>query len=119
MMVETLAEAKAALQAEGLHVSSYVPHGLWIAGSLVDSGDGIHLSHDACVLMEEAERVVAGFPADGMLAYEVPGSLSDLVALILAVYHDHRRNGGDFKDAVKRRVANPEQYLTGRSPAPV
>src|SRR5476651_950628 len=83
---ETLLDAKATLEAHALHVSPNNEHSLWIANSLTDTGDGMFLSHDACHLSRCEDHWVAGFPAAGMRVYEVPGTLSEGVSLILAVY---------------------------------
>lgn len=61
--------------------------------------------------------MVAVFPAAGLLSYEVPGDLRDLVPLIRGVYANHRRYGGPFKDAFARSVPDSESYLVGRLPA--
>jgi hypothetical protein len=118
MLVTTL-DAKAKLEAEGLHVSGNNPHSLWIAATLQDMGAGIKLSNDACSLTWTSSRWVAVFPAEGLLTYEIPGSLSELVSLITAVYADYRQVGGALKDAIKRAVPDVEQFLVGHSPAQV
>ncbi len=118
-MLENTLDAKAKLEAEGLHVSCNNAHSLWIAGTARDLGPGIKLSDDACSLIGNSSGWVAIFPAAGLLTYEVPGSLSDLVSVITAVYAHYRRKGGPFNDAVKQVVIDAEQYLIGRSPAPV
>jgi hypothetical protein len=118
-MLETTLEAKAKLEAEGLHVSCNNPHSLWIAATVRDMGSGIKLSNDACSLTWNAGRWVAIFPADGLLTYEVPGSLPELVSLVSAVYANYRQAGGQLKDAFKRVVSDAEQFRSGRSPAPV
>jgi hypothetical protein len=117
-MLTTL-DAKAKLEAEGLHVSCNNPHSLWIAATVRDAGAGIKLSHDACSLTWNSSRWVAIFPAEGLLTYEVPGSLSELVFLIVAVYANYRQAGGQLKDAFQRVVSDAEQFRIGRSPAPV
>src|SRR4051794_19997186 len=116
MLVTTL-DAKAKLEAEGLHVSCNNAHSLWIAATVRDMGAGIKLSNDACSLIWNTGRWVAVFPAEGLLTYEVPGSLSELVSLITAVYADYRRAGEPLKDAFKRVMTDAEQYLVGHSPA--
>ncbi len=116
MLVTTL-DAKVALEAEGLHVFSNNPHSLWIAATVRELEGDIKLSDDACSLIWSSERWVAVFPADGFVTYEVPGTLSDLVSLVLTVYHQHRLAGGSLKDAVPQVVLDSEQYLVGRSPA--
>ena len=118
MLVTTL-DAKAKLEAEGFHVSCNNPHSLWIAATVRDMGAGIKLSNDACSLSWNSSRWVAVFPADGLLTYEVPGSLSELVSLITAIYADYRQAGGSLKDAVGRVVVDAEQFLVGRSPTHV
>jgi hypothetical protein len=118
VLVTTL-DAKAKLEAEGLHVSCNNPNSLWIAATVRDMGEGIRASDDACSLIWDSSRWVAVFPAEGLLTFEVPGSLSELVSLIIAVYAHCRRTGGSVKDAIRQIVTDPEQYLIGRSPAHV
>jgi hypothetical protein len=118
-MLETTLDAKEKLEAEGLHVSCNNTHSLWIAATARDLGEGIKLSDDACSLIGNSSRWVAVFPAEGLLTYEVPGSLSELISVITAVYAHYRRKGGPFNDAVKKVVIDADQYLTGRSPMPV
>jgi hypothetical protein len=118
-MLETTLDAKAKLEEEGLYVSCNNANSLWIAGTLRDMGEGIKLSDDACSLMANSGRWVAVFPAEGLLNYEVAGSLSEVVSLITAVYSYYRRRGGSFNGAVKQVLTDADQYLVGRSPAPV
>jgi hypothetical protein len=56
-------------------------------------------------------------PTMGMEQYHVPGTLADGVALalVLASYQDHRKNGAPFHDACKRVLGDADRYLTGRS----
>jgi hypothetical protein len=117
--LETILDAKTKLDEEGLHVSHNNPQSLWIAATVRDRGSGIKLSNDACSLTWNSSRWMAVFPAEGLLTYEVPGSLSELVALIKAIYADYRQVGGSLADAVKRVLPDVEQYLSGRSPAHV
>ncbi len=118
-MLETTLDAKAALEADGLYVSCNNAHSLWIAATVRDVEDGIKLSDDACSLVGKLNRWVAVFPAEGLLTYEVPGSLSELVALITAVYAHYRQSGGPFNRALRQVLTDPQHYLVGRSPAPV
>ena len=111
-MLLTLHDARAKLEAEGLHVSGNVPNGLFIAATLRDAADGIRLSNDACSLMWNSSRWVAIFPREGLVNYEVPGSLAELVPLITAVYANYRETGGPLKDAFKRVVPEAEQFLS-------
>src|SRR5438105_7516058 len=99
-MMTTILDAKAELEAAGLHVSCNNPHSLWIAANVRDAGDGIKLSDDACSLLWDKNRWVAVFPAEGLLTSEVPGTLPELVSLILTVYKQFRQAVGQFKDAV-------------------
>jgi hypothetical protein len=116
-MVGTALDAKAKLEAEGLHVSCNNADSLWIAATVRDGGDRIGLSDDACSLIWNSGRWVAVFPAEGLLTYEVPGSLPELVSVITAVYAHYRQTGTPFKHAVKQVVTGVEQYLVARSPA--
>lgn len=118
-MLVTALDAKAQLEAEGLHVSCNNAHSLWIAATVRDAGDGVKLSADACSLIWNSGRWVAVFPAEGLRTYEVPGTLSELVALITAVYNHYRQAGGPLKQAFKQVVSDPEQYLAGRPMARV
>jgi hypothetical protein len=118
-MMITALEAKAKLEAEGLHVSCNNAHSLWIAATLRDAGEEIKLSEDACSLIWDSGRWVAVFPAEGLRTYEVPGTLSELVALITAVYDHYRQAGGPLKQAFRQVVSGSEQYLAGRPMARV
>jgi hypothetical protein len=118
-MLESSLDAKVKLEAEGLHVSCNNSHSLWIAATVRDVGEGIKLSDDACSLIWNSSGWVAVFPAEGLLTYELPGSLSELVSVITAVYAHCRRTRGSLTDAFKRVVTDAEQYLINRSPAPV
>lgn len=111
----TALEGKVRFEAEGLHVSCNTANSLWIAANVRDMGEGIRLSDDACSLLEDENGWVAVFPAEGLLTYEVPGTLDDLVPLILAVYSKYRSEGGPFRDVLKSVVTDSEQYLVGRS----
>jgi len=114
-MLATILDAKAKLESEGLHVSRSGDQSLWIAATLREAGDGITLSDDASALIRNSGRWVAVFPAEGVFTYEAPGSLAELVSLIVTVYAHYRRVGGLLKDAFKQAVSHPEQYLAGRS----
>src|SRR4051794_7499852 len=108
--METLQEAKLVLEGQGLHVSVNSPSSLLIGGSVVDADDGLHLFKDACAVNRRAEEWVAVFPAEGLLSYEVPGPLPELVSLVTAVYDRYRQTGGEFKDAFKKVVKGAEHY---------
>jgi hypothetical protein len=116
-MNQAILEARADLEAAGLVVRPSGEDGLWIAASTRDVGDGILLSQDACVLLHQGERWVAIFPGPGMLNYEVPGELCDLLPLVRSVYTRYRLLGGPFKEAFPGSVVDPEPYLVGRFPA--
>ncbi|HEV3258797.1 MAG TPA: ImmA/IrrE family metallo-endopeptidase [Gemmataceae bacterium] len=115
-MNQTILDAKGELEAAGLEVKPSGEGALWIAATTNDAGGGIRLSTDASTLLWKENRWVAVFPADGMLNYEVPGELYDLLPMIRGVYTRYRRLGGPFKDAFRRSVPNPESYLVGRYP---
>ena len=118
--METIQDAKKAIEGAGLVVSqsSFLPS-LLIGSSTRDVGDGIHMYEDACGLNQRNGEWIVLFPAEGLTQYEVPGTLTEGVALILAAYRDHRKNGGLFKDACKRVLKDADQYLIGRSLAGV
>jgi hypothetical protein len=109
-------DAKAELEAGGLTVRPSGEASLWICDTIQEAG-GVRFSNDASVLLREDDRWIAIFPAAGMLSYEVPGGLQDLVELIKGVYANYRRSGGPLKDAFARSVPDPERYLQGRPPA--
>jgi hypothetical protein len=62
---------------------------------------------------------VAVFPTGGLLTYEVPGTLTELVSLVTAVYAYYRRVGGRLEEGLKQTVTDAEQYLVGRPVARV
>jgi hypothetical protein len=108
-------DARADLEAGGLTVKPRGETSLWICATIQDAG-GVRLSNDASVLLREGDRWIALFPAAGMLSYEVPGELPNLIELIKGVYANYRRFGGPLKDAFARSVPDPEQYLQGQLP---
>ena|SRR5579875_2113911 len=109
-------DARAELEAGGLTVKPTGETSLWICDTIREAG-GVRLSNDASILLREDDRWITLFPAAGILSYEVPGELQDLVELIKSVYANCRRSGGPLKDAFARSVPDPERYLQGRSPA--
>jgi hypothetical protein len=114
-MIDTIQDAKASLEKQNLYVAYNNKQSLWIAGGVRDAGEGVRVSNDACSLIFNVDRWIAIFPALGMLTYEVPGNLEELVYLIEAVYSQHLRAGNSFTEAVKQIVEDSEQYLVGRS----
>jgi hypothetical protein len=115
-MNPTILDAKAELEAAGLQVKPSSEGSQWIAATTKDAGDGIRLSNDAAALLRRDDGWVAVFPADGMLNYEAPGDLDDLLPLIRGVYARYRHLGGPLKDAFRRAVPNPDSYLVRRFP---
>src|SRR4051794_16929182 len=107
-MVATIQEARARLEADGLHVGSGYQGALLIANSFTEGSEGIRVLHDACTLFEDGGGWLAIFPSKGMSRREVSGSLPDLVALIEEIYRRHRSAGGDFAEAVKQVVDSSE-----------
>lgn len=118
-MIETIQDARSALEAEGLHVSVNNLSSLLIGGSITDAGEGLTIYKDACAINCRAGQWVASFPADGLLSFEFPGSLPELVSLVVAVYDYHRQHEGELKEAFKRLIKDAEQFLIGRSLAGV
>jgi hypothetical protein len=114
-MTETIQDAKAALEAAGLVVSETKMNSLQIGALIKNVGEGIHIFQDGCALNQRNAEWVALLPAEGLLQYEVPGTLAEGVSLILAVYQDFRKNRGMLKDACRRGLRNADQYLIGRS----
>jgi hypothetical protein len=119
-MITTLAEARERLLAEGLLLSDQSnPSNTLVYGSFEDSGIGIQVSHDASGLFFIDNRWIAAFPSRGLQQYRVPGSLSELVDLIVSVYRHYWETGGEFWRSVEAVIPNVDQYLTGRQPAAV
>ncbi len=118
-MIETILDAKAALEAEGLFVTVNNLSSLLIGGVVSEDDEGLRLFRDACTLNYRAGKWIAVLPAEGLLTYEIPGSLAESVSLILTAYQHHRRTGGEFNNTFKHLVKDPEQYLIGRSLAGV
>ncbi len=116
-MNQAILDAKAELEAGGLIVKSSGETSLWICATTRDTGGGLHVSNDASALLHQDDRWIAVFPAAGLLSYEVPGDLGDLVRLIRDVYANYRRHGGPFKEAFARSVPDPESFLAGQLPA--
>jgi hypothetical protein len=118
-MTETIRDAKAALESAGLVVSETKMNSLQIGALIKNVGEGIHIFQDGCALNQRNAEWVALLPAEGLLQYEVPGTLAEGVSLILAAYQEHRKCGGMFKDACKRVLRDADKYLIGRSLAGV
>jgi hypothetical protein len=114
-MMETTHQARAALEAAGLVVSESNSSSLLIGVSLEDASEGLRIVQDACALNQRNGEWITLLPAEGLLHYEIPGTLAESVALFVAAYQDYRKNGGMFKDVSKRLVKNADQYLIGRS----
>jgi hypothetical protein len=113
-MNQALCDARADLEAAGLQVTPSGEGSLWIAATTKDVADGIRLSNDAAALIRKGNGWVAVFPAEGMLNYEVPGGLPDLLSLIRGVYTRYRHLGGQLNDAFRWTVPNADFYLVGR-----
>jgi hypothetical protein len=111
-------DAKAKLEMEGLHVSFNNPNSLWISAQLQEVG-GIKISKDACSLMGNLDQWIAIFPAGGLLNYEVPGSLPELVSLITEAFKQCRRESIPLKESFPQIIKDADQYLVGRTPASV
>jgi hypothetical protein len=118
-MLETLQEAVTVLRGAGLAVSVTTFNSLQIGSSLDDVGEGLHVFRDGSALNPRNGEWVVLLPAGGLLQYEVPGTLAEGVALMLAAYQDHRKNGGLFHEACKRVLGDADRYLIGRSLAGV
>jgi hypothetical protein len=58
------------------------------------------MSNDACAIQSRDGEFVGVFPSAGHVNLIVPGSVPDLVSLILAAHLRHRRQGGLFNEAV-------------------
>jgi hypothetical protein len=113
-MIETIREAKAVLEQQGLYVAYNNDRSLWIAGIVRDIGDGIMFSKDSCSLLFDTDRWCAVFPTEGALTYEVPGALDELVQLVQNVYKRYFRADISFPEAFRQVVKDPNRYLLGR-----
>jgi hypothetical protein len=118
-MIATIQDAKSALETDALFVADGYMNSLLIGGWVADGGDGLRIFKDACGLNQRNGEWIVLFPAEGLTQYEIPGTLAEGVALILAAYQEHRKNGGEFRDACKRVLKDADQYLIGRSLAGV
>ena len=117
-MFSTIQDAKRELERAGLHISMR-NESFWIADNLEDVGDGLRISRDASSLIKSPDGWTAVFPGTGMSFYDVPGSLEDLVPLIVSVYESYRKEGGAFIDSFPRVDAESDKYLAGSIPASV
>lgn len=114
-MIETIQDAKTALESAGLYASWNHNGSLLIAGSLRDTGDGIQVSNDACALLQSPESWVAVFPAAGLRTYEMPGSLDELVTVILATHQHHRLTECPWNEVFAQVVGEADRFLSGES----
>jgi hypothetical protein len=100
-MTPELATAQRRLQAAGLTVRAPTDDSLWVAGHLTPVEPGLNLSQDACAIQRRGDDGYVGvFPSETEILFEVPGTVPDLVSLVLATYLRHRREGGSFGHAV-------------------
>ncbi len=109
-MVDNMPAVQARLEAENLVVRATSPDSLLIFLTAEGAGD-MQVSQDASCLLKKPEGWVAVFPSKGMRAYEVPGSLTELLDLFLAVYACRKRCHQPLADAFSAVVENPAQYL--------
>lgn len=109
-MSPDLAAAQRRLQAAGLTVRTPTDDSLWVAGHMTPIEVGVNLSQDACgIQRRESGDYVGLFPSETEVVVEVPGTVPDLVSLVLAMYLRHRRQGGSFGDAVGAVLRESDQ----------
>ncbi len=106
-------DAVARLKSQGLHVTARNATTWAIAASAIEARDGISVSNDATFLLDEGQNWRAVFPGRGQCTFEVPGTIGDLVNLIISVYRDHRNNGGPLWEAFARVVPDPDPFVCG------
>jgi hypothetical protein len=104
-MAIDLHEADRRFRAAGLAVRTFRTDALHVSRGWTVEGNGIHLAHDVCGLRgTEDGRYVASFPTIGHVLIEVPGTLEELVPLILEVYRHHDGMNAPFYEAVREVV---------------
>lgn len=109
--VQTLPEARTALEQSGLHVSKSGENALWIADEVRDVGRGLRIAQASCSLIGTEGKWVAVFPTEGNFVFERPGSLAELVRFIQVVFAHFRQRGGKLSEAVKECVADADKFL--------
>jgi hypothetical protein len=106
-----LVDARRRLQAAGLAVRTPTADSLWVAGQVTAVEPGLGLSQDACGIQGRGEGEFVGvFPAEAPVLVEVPGTVPDLVSVILATYLRHRQQGGPFHEAVGVVLREAERW---------
>jgi hypothetical protein len=110
-MTPELTAARRRLQAAGLTVRTPTDDSLWVAGQMTPVETGLSMSQDACAIRRRGNGEYVGvFPSETEVLVEVPGTVPDLVSLVLATYLRHRRQGGAFGDAVGVVLRESDQW---------
>jgi|GEM_PF-6396753 len=125
-MIHNTADVKLLVEAAGLFVFGIRTDSIFIASSRTESdGDfdedgygGIRCYSGECGLFRTPEGWLARYPKYQRV-YDVPGTLDELVPLILSVYAHHKQHSGELYEAFEQVVADAERYLAGGIPATV
>ena len=118
MVIRNLNEAKTAFASQGLYAAVSTRRTIQIGTGTQLTEGGIGLVENGSSIVEIEGRWTA-LVTKYMAQYELPGTLEELVPLILSVYDHQRRHGGELYGAFEHVVEDAERYLVGGVPARV
>ena len=110
-MEQLLAYASETLQAHGLLVSRTGADSLLVYLTTRPFGNDNIVIEDATSLDAHGNGLIVRFPTSGMYAYELEGTVEELVKVILAVYGLRKKTGDGLPTCFEKCVDNLEQYL--------
>jgi hypothetical protein len=100
-----LHDAEREFNTAGLIVKSARPGFLHISRGWTEVQEGIRIAHDVCgIFGTENGNYIASFPTIGHVRVEVPGTLQELVPLVLEVFRHHEGMNAPFYEAVREVV---------------
>jgi len=118
MAIRNLVEARTAFASQGLYAAVSTRRTIQIGTGTEPLEIGIGLIENGSAIVEIDGRWTA-LVTKYMAQYEVPGTLDELVPLILSVYAHQKQHGGELYEAFEQVVADAERYLVGGVPARV
>jgi hypothetical protein len=117
-MAKDLQDAERQFNEAGLKVRRPQPDSLHVSRGWTLVGDGIKLAHDVCGIIGTGDgQYSASFPTIGHVRLEVPGTLEELVPLVLEVYQRHEGMEAPFYEAVREVVLKSSDWTQPPVPA--
>ena len=114
-MSQLLEEAKIAFASHGLYAAVKARRSIQIGTGTRPKEGGIGSVENDSAIVEIEGRWAALF-TKCMAQYEVPGTLYELVPMVLSVYEYQKQAGGELYEAFKHVVEDAERYLIGVCP---